>query len=319
MRTMLLLFLCSLVAACGTVAPPPAPPPCPELAVAGRALSDLTAPENPNGHRFAFGWQGDDGNKRVMMMAPRSWPIQTIAPSSNLQSKCPTAKDQGPIGSCVGHGVAEAVSMAYFAATGQHLDLSRLMIYYNARAKEGNEAYDAGCQIVDAVSEMGSLGSCLETMWPYITANYRFKPCPDAYKQAGDHRALQSLKVDNTDGRSIRLSLTNGSPVIMGALVYSAIQDLDVRNNVLPMPRSGERPIGGHCMLIVGHDDATQRYLVLNSWGLGWGVLGFCWIPYEYIHSPRITEDCWVIREVSLPPTPAPARKRFSVATIFTP
>ena len=38
---------------------------------------------------------------------------------------------------------------------------------------------------------------------------------------------------------------------------------------------------GGHCIVIVGYDDAKQAWLVRNSWGTGWGMSGYCWFAYN--------------------------------------
>lgn len=37
---------------------------------------------------------------------------------------------------------------------------------------------------------------------------------------------------------------------------------------------------GGHCIVIVGYDDASSAWLVRNSWGPGWGMNGYCWFRY---------------------------------------
>lgn len=249
-------------------------------------------------HR-SYGWIGDSGQKPVRMMALRDWPVQTPAASSDLSRHALPAFDQGRIGSCVGHGTTLAWDMQHHRATGKHLPLSRLMAYYNAREVEGYAHADTGCQIVDAVNCLVKYGSCDERWWPYIESKFAVKPPPCRYREALDHRVIRSYKVDNTDGKSIRLALTNGWPVVFGSLVYDGIQHLTRTNDVLPMPRKGERYTGAHCMTIIGHDDARRLYRVQNSWGRTWGDNGRCWIPYDYIHRGDITEDCWVIEEVT--------------------
>ena len=40
---------------------------------------------------------------------------------------------------------------------------------------------------------------------------------------------------------------------------------------------------GGHCIVIVGYDDARQAWLIRNSWGDGWGMAGspgYIWMGY---------------------------------------
>ena len=38
--------------------------------------------------------------------------------------------------------------------------------------------------------------------------------------------------------------------------------------------------IGGHCVAIVGYDDAQQCWIAKNQWGTGWGESGFFRISY---------------------------------------
>lgn len=242
-----------------------------------------------------FGWLGDSGQKRVMMMAPSAWPIEQPAAKSDLTRGMPKVFDQGNLGSCVGQGTASAWSYAHNLSTRDQFAVSRLMIYYEARKAIGTTNWDSGCQIVDAMNWLQRWGSCKESLWPYEISRYKQKAPNAAYSEAKQHKVLSARKVDNTDERSIRLALTNGYPVIVGSLVYSGINKITSRNYVLEMPRNGERPVGGHCYIITGHDDAKRLFRGRNSWGSRWGNNGDFLLPYAYIHSGRITEDCWVI------------------------
>ena len=51
-------------------------------------------------------------------------------------------------------------------------------------------------------------------------------------------------------------------------------------------------------MLAVGYDDASQRFIVRNSWGPGWGMKGYFTIPYSYLTSNNLADDFWTIRLV---------------------
>jgi hypothetical protein len=40
---------------------------------------------------------------------------------------------------------------------------------------------------------------------------------------------------------------------------------------------------GGHAYKFVGYDDSHGAFLMQNSWGTGWGLLGHAWMPYSYV------------------------------------
>ena len=50
--------------------------------------------------------------------------------------------------------------------------------------------------------------------------------------------------------------------------------------------------------LAVGYDDASQTFLVRNSWGAGWGMAGYFTMPYTYLIQPGLADDLWTIRIV---------------------
>jgi len=63
--------------------------------------------------------------------------------------------------------------------------------------------------------------------------------------------------------------------------------------------------LGGHAIMAVGYDDnlkikntnpggveTTGALLFKNSWGPGWGMSGYGWMPYEYVLR-GIAQDFW--------------------------
>jgi len=57
--------------------------------------------------------------------------------------------------------------------------------------------------------------------------------------------------------------------------------------------------VGGHAVLAVGYDDASQTFLVRNSWGADWGQNGYFTMPYAYLTTRGLSSDFWTIRIVT--------------------
>ena len=59
------------------------------------------------------------------------------------------------------------------------------------------------------------------------------------------------------------------------------------------------RIIGTNDFEAVGYDEPSQRFLVRNSWGDGWGMKGYFTIPYAYLTDSSLADDFWTMRTIS--------------------
>jgi hypothetical protein len=63
---------------------------------------------------------------------------------------------------------------------------------------------------------------------------------------------------------------------------------------------------GGHAILIVGFDDASQCFKVKNSWGTSWGEAGYFRIAYSEVTSVVGFGEYTIAYYQPTPPTPPP-------------
>ena len=70
-------------------------------------------------------------------------------------------------------------------------------------------------------------------------------------------------------------------------------------SGIVPMPSPSEKVVGGHAVVLVGYNDAVDRFRVRNSWGTGWGQNGYFEIPYLYVTSGSLASDFWVVQQTS--------------------
>lgn len=93
--------------------------------------------------------------------------------------------------------------------------------------------------------------------------------------------------------------LAHNYPFVFGFTVYDSFESPAVaKTGVMPMPGPAEKVQGGHAVLAVGYDEKLQRFIIRNSWGSGWGQMGYFTMPYAYITQSNLADDFWTIRVV---------------------
>jgi C1A family cysteine protease len=65
---------------------------------------------------------------------------------------------------------------------------------------------------------------------------------------------------------------------------------------VLPPVRAPLSTAGGHCVLLVGFDDAAACFVARNSWGRRWGHEGHCVVRYDDVDSAEMFTDLVALR-----------------------
>jgi C1A family cysteine protease len=244
-----------------------------------------------------YGWIPDypDARDRVYRVPKKKG---ALPPSADLRNACPAVYDQGDLGSCTANAIAAALEFDQRKQKLAASTPSRLFIYYNEREIEGCVDTDSGAQIRDGIKTVASDGACPETMWPYIEATFATEPSPACYQYAKLHPAIQYARVPQ-DAAQLKACLASGYPFVFGFSVYGAFEsDAVAQSGIVPMPASWETELGGHAVMAVGYDDASQRFLVRNSWGPSWGMNGYFTMPYAYLTDTNLADDFWVIRVV---------------------
>jgi C1A family cysteine protease len=258
-----------------------------------------------------YGWTPDLPDARDHLYAAPRPTLEALPPSADLRAQCPPVYDQEQIGSCTANAIGGAFEFETMKQGLADFMPSRLFIYYNERAMEGNTGTDSGAQIRDGVKSVATLGVCPETEWPYdgtasdpVTGAFppgdpaAEKPTDTCYKDALNNRATSYSRV-NRDLDQMKACLAAGYPFVFGFTVYESFESAEVaRTGVAPMPAPDEKVVGGHAVLAVGYDDAAQTFLVRNSWGTGWGQAGYFTLPYAYFTTRGLSSDFWTIRLV---------------------
>jgi C1A family cysteine protease len=245
-----------------------------------------------------YGWIPDLPDQRDFLYAAPA-PYQSKVPKSvDLRPQCPPVYDQGQLGSCTANAIAGAIEFDQKKASLTEFIPSRLFIYFNERTMEGTVNSDSGAQIRDGIKSVATLGAPPESDFPYNIAAFTKKPPAKAYTHARQHLVVLYQRLIQELG-TLKGCLASGFPFVFGFTCYESFEGKAVaKSGVLPMPSSSEKMVGGHAVLCVGYDDASQHFLVRNSWGPAWGIKGYFKMPYAYLTNHRLVSDLWTIRSV---------------------
>lgn len=252
-----------------------------------------------------------DGEERAisgyMYAAPNPNAKQYRASAKKLPAKVDlrqymtAVENQGRANSCTANAVAGAYEYLAKRHTGNDYDVSRLFIYYNARALYDEENIeDRGSYISLAIEGLKQYGACSEATWDYDTERVNEAPDEGAYNEAANF-IVEDMEVLPVDLNAWKACLADGYPIIFGIMLFSSF-DKQRKKGMVPMPTPKETQRGqhgAHAMLCVGYSDKDKVFIVRNSWGEEWGDRGYCYIPYDYMVNPKFNlGDCWRIRQL---------------------
>lgn len=147
---------------------------------------------------------------------------------------------------------------------------------------------------------LATFGVPPEEYWPFVISRFDVEPTAFCYAFAADYRALSYYRLDppGTTPKQllarIKAEVAAGLPSCFGFTVYNSHTQGDSTGKI-PYPIKQDRVTGGHAVVVAGYDDTlkitnsgggpatTGALLIRNSWGTGWGMKGYGWLPYEYV------------------------------------
>jgi len=213
-----------------------------------------------------------------------------------------TAVEEQVGNSCVANAFAGAYEYLAKRHLGNSGDVSRLFIYYNARAAEEMQDEDCGSQMSYAIDGLKNHGACSEDVWPNEADMITESPPDEAYEHAARF-TIQEAEFIETDLDLWRHTLAEGYPIAFALNTFDSFDDASENKGKVPMPKKSDNvreTHGWHAMLCVGYSDKDKMFIVRNSWGPQWGDKGYCYIPYSYIiHQEYNGHDSWIIKSVS--------------------
>jgi len=237
-------------------------------------------------------------------------PLKAGLPATtDLRPWCPPIENQGSLGSCTANAGVAMVEYFERKAFGKHVDASRLFLY-KATRNMLHWTGDTGAFLRSTMGALALFGVPPEEYWPYIVADYEKEPSAFCYAFAQNYQSISYYRLDPSGTSTtnllsqIKTNLAGYLPSMFGFTVYNSYTQAGTTGK-LPFPTKGEKIVGGHAIVAVGYDDNMKiknanpgavetkgALLIRNSWGTGWGMAGYGWLPYEYVLKGLAT-DWW--------------------------
>lgn len=259
-----------------------------------RRLKDST------GSGRIFNLKQDTPDDRDFMFKAEKLRVDSVVlpPSFSLRTNMPAILDQGQLGSCGPSQISNSMKYCLNKLKFNVFQPSRLYLYYFTRLADGSPLdQDTGISIRGGLKTVQKYGACSENNWGYNIPKFTQQPPNNCIIAGRTHipgfryiRVQQSLI-------NIKQALYGGFPIIVGIKLYNSFENDTVsKTGIVPMPNvKKEACLGGHCVSIVGYDDATQRFTCSNTWSENWGDKGYFTIPYNYILDTSLASDLWII------------------------
>jgi hypothetical protein len=213
----------------------------------------------------------------------------------DLRGSCGPIKDQGSLGSCTGHAFSSNIEWIFRKYFGKAPILSPLYLYAKELVMDGNFPQDAGSDGVTGSNVSIANGCCEDSLYPDSSQAIQATTA----EQDTNARQYALGAYHGLVGSQTALSIL-GDPVpwcvAVGFDVAASFESDNVASTGVYNPQPNEQVVGGHEVLMVGYDVGaapTMRptgcppaALIQNSWGEGWGLRGYFWMPLTVLDAP---------------------------------
>lgn len=247
--------------------------------------------------KFGTGWKPSLPDHRDFKLGV-TIPREELPRKVDLRSEIDwTPYHQGEMNSCTAQAAANIMRFVNKKKGLPFNNPSRMFIYWVNRHQEDSADRDDGATMRSSMRTMAKYGVPDENHWGYSKTNLYVKPPKALYQEAVQNMVKIYMRVGTTQWE-IKQCLAEGFPFIFGMMVYSSFMTQDVaRTGIMPLPTPQDQSFGGHAVTCVGYDDDKRHYIILNSWGPGWGDAGYFYMPYDFMHS-NLVADFFTIRQM---------------------
>jgi hypothetical protein len=81
----------------------------------------------------------------------------------------------------------------------------------------------------------------------------------------------------------LKYPLSRKKPIMCALPVYESFYSIGQGGIMLKPDKDKEMLYGWHCVSLIGYDDKTKFFKLMNSWSEKWGDKGFFYVSYDWI------------------------------------
>ena len=260
----------------------------------------LVLPLMVSGQRIVnYGVQYDSAYIPVTPLVPSYYEGvkgESAARSVSLRPFCPKPGNQKSMPACVAYAAGYS-AMSIMQAIRDHNTQSSItnensfspsFLFYHIRS-DSADCMKSGARIDDAIQSLKEKGNCFMSEF-FSPASCFSVPPATAYRSAAEHRIKEGARLFDNDATAlqkeavIKRVLRDSAPVIITIRLYQSFV-----NALTPVWSKGNTTAdnnyggGSHALVVVGYDETTRTFELMNSWGSAWGNGGFIKVDCEQL------------------------------------
>jgi hypothetical protein len=234
--------------------------------------------------------EDDEGYARQPVMPHYSGSKDQVPSKISLKTYCPAPRNQGEAQSCVGWSIGYGALTIERAIQNGWTDtrkitegaFSALFIYNQIKSKGSCDK--ALSKMPDAMNLLMEKGNCLAKEFDINVNDCQKKPTLELLKTAQLYRLKDFVPIfksdENTDNKVqiFKAILAKKKPVVISLRINNQLKSL--KDKKIWYPDAGDKPLDSHALTLIGYDDETGLFEILNSWGTDWSDKGFFKIKY---------------------------------------
>jgi len=210
--------------------------------------------------------------------------------SVNLKPFCPTPGDQRKVSACVGFALGYGAMSILQAIQNKWTDTKTIneqafsaAFIYN-QVQQDSTTCQQGISVKDAIELVMNKGNCLERNFHFMD-NCNRQPNERQLALAKDYTIKEYAKIfsyKNATASKVILTkqyLHDSIPVIINFKAFECFHGL--RKGVHIWKKVSDDYKGTHTMVVIGVNEETKTFEVMNSWGTDWANNGFVKIGFK--------------------------------------